>query len=46
MVRLRNIHKHKGFLNVTQETCKDKGGSVAPVLRSGERGELCALQQL
>lgn len=39
MVKLKNINKHKGFLNVTQETCKDKGGSVAPVPIQMGKGE-------
>lgn len=39
MVKLRNVNKYKGFLNVTQETCKDKGESVAPVPIQMGKGE-------
>jgi len=42
MATFRNIRKHEGSLNVTQVTCKDKGGSAAPVPAQG--GELDALQ--
>lgn len=47
MVKRRNINKHKGFFNVTQETCKDKGGSVAPVpIQMGEGENLMVYNNL